>query len=95
MKTAVLLDKKRYIAAMQSAEVKDFSVNYRKLKADRSIALLYNPDTKDGKFSTKLNARAELLNCYYEAFPHIRYATTLAENNENLNKYGWPEYTGI
>lgn len=95
MKTAVLLDKKRYIAAMRSAGAKDGTTNYRKLRADRSITLLYNPDTKDGKFSSKLNARAELLNGYYEAFPHIRYATTLAENYENLNKYGWPEYMGI
>jgi len=95
MKTAALLKRQVYIAAMLSAEAKDSTINYRKLKADRSIALLYNPDTKDGKFSTKLNARAELLNGYYEAFPHISWATTVTENNANLNKYGWPEYTGI
>lgn len=95
MKTAALLKRDVYLAAMLSAEAKDRTINYRRLKADRSITLLYNPDTKDGKFSTKLNARGELLNGYYEAFPHIRFATTLAENNENLNKYGWPEYVGI
>jgi hypothetical protein len=95
MKTAALLDKKRYLAAMVSAEAKDSTINYRRIQADRSITLLYNPSTKDGKFSTKLNARGELLNGYYEAFPHVRFATTLAENNENLAKYGWPDYEGI
>ena len=95
MKTAVLLSEERYIEAMQSAEAKDRSINYRRLKADRSISLLYNPATGDGKFSTKLAARAELLNGYYEAFPHIDYAETLAQNNANLAKYGWPEYEGI
>jgi hypothetical protein len=95
MMTSALLDKKRYIAAMLSAKAKDPSINYRKIKADRSIVLLYNPNTKDGKFSSKLNARAELANGYYEAFPHIRYADTLQKNIENLNTYGWPDYPEI
>jgi hypothetical protein len=95
MITTALLSEERYIEAMLSAEAKDRTIDYRRLKADRSITLLYNPATKDGKFSTKLNARAELPNGYYEAFPHIDYAETVAENNANLKKYGWPEYTGI
>jgi hypothetical protein len=95
MKTAVLLSKERYIEAMQSAEAKDSTINYRRLKADRSISLLYNPATRDGKFSTKLNARTALADGYYEAFPHIDYAETLAQNNANLAKYGWPDYEGI
>jgi hypothetical protein len=92
MKTAVLLSKERYIEAMQSAEAKDSSINYRRLKADHSISLLYNPATRDGKFSSKLNARAGLDDGYYEAFPWSEYATTLAQNNANLQKYGWPAY---
>jgi hypothetical protein len=95
MITSALLSEERYIEAMQSAEAKDGTINYRKLKADRSISLLYNPATRDGKFSSKLNARSELPNGYYEAFPHIDYAETLAENNANLKKYGWPDYRGI
>ena len=90
MKTAVLLTKERYIEAMRSAEAKDSSINYRRLKSDRSISLLYNPATRDGKFSSKLNARASLTDGYYEAFPWSEYATTLAQNNANLQKYGWP-----
>jgi len=92
MKAAVLLTKERYIEAMQSAEAKDGSINYRRLKADWSISLLYNPATRDGKFSSKLNARAGLADGYYEAFPWSEYATTLAQNNANLQKYGWPDY---
>lgn len=95
MKTAVLLSKERYIEAMQSARAKDPSINYRKLQADRSITLLYNPATRDGKFGPKLSSRAELLNGYYEAYPHIDYAETLQENTANLAKYGWPSYEGI
>lgn len=95
MKTAVLLSKERYVEAMKSAEAKDSTINYRKLKADRSISLLYNPATGDGKFTTKLKALSELTNGYYEAFPHIEYAETLAQNNANLSKYGWPDYRGI
>lgn len=95
MKTAVLLSKHRYIEAMQSAEAKDPSINYRRLQADRSITLLYNPATGDGKFSTKLAARAELANGYYEAFPHIDYAQTIQENNANLARLGWPDWRGI
>lgn len=92
MKTAVLLSKERFIEAMRSAEAKDSSISYRRFKADRSIALLYNPATRDGRFSTKLAARAGLTDGYYEAFPHIEYAETLAQNNANLLKYGWPDY---
>ena len=92
MKTAVLLTKERYIEAMRSAEAKDGSVNYRRLKADRSISLLYNPANRDGKFSSKLDARAGLAEGYYEAFPWSEYAKTLAQNNANLQKYGWPAY---
>ncbi len=92
MKTAVLLSKERFVEAMRSAEAKDSSISYRRLKADRSIALLYNPATRDGRFSTKLAARAGLADGYYEAFPHIEYAETLAENNANLQKFGWPDY---
>ena len=95
MMTAALLSEERYIEAMQSAEAKDSTINYRRLKADRSIALLYNPTTRDGKFSTKLNARSALVDGYYEAFPHIDYAETLTQNNANLAKYGWPDYEGI
>jgi 5-hydroxyisourate hydrolase-like protein (transthyretin family) len=95
LKTAVLLSKHRYIAAMQSAEAKDSTINYRRLQADRSISLLYNPATEDGKFSTKLAARAELPNGYYEAFPQIDYAQTIQENNTKLARYGWPDYRGI
>jgi hypothetical protein len=80
---------------MQSAEAKDRSINYRRLRADRSISLLYNPATGDGKFSTKLTARAELANGYYEAFPHMDYAQTIAENNANLARLGWPELQEI
>lgn len=92
MKTAVLLSRERFIEAMRSAEAKDSSISYRRLKADRSIALLYNPATRDGRFSTKLAARAGLAEGYYEAFPHIEYAETLAQNNANLQKFGWPDY---
>jgi len=77
---------------MRSAEAKDSSISFRRLKADRSIALLYSPATRDGRFSTKLAARAGLADGYYEAFPHIEYAETLAQNNANLLKYGWPDY---
>ena len=95
MKTAVLLSGYRYVEAMKSAEAKDSSINYRRLQADRSISLLYNPATGDGKFSTKLAARAELANGYYEAFPHIDYAQTIQENNANLARLGWPDWRGI
>ena len=95
MKTAVLLSGYRYVEAMKSAEAKDSSINYRRLQADRSISLLYNPATGDGKFSTKLAARAELINGYYEAFPHIDYAQTIQENNAALARLGWPDYRGI
>jgi hypothetical protein len=95
MITTALLAEERFIEAMQSAEAKDSTINYRKLKADRSITLLYNPATRDGKFSSKLNARAALADGYYEAFPHIDYAETLAQNIANLNKYGWPDYPEI
>jgi len=92
LKSTVLLSKERFIEAMRSAEAKDSSISYRRLKADRSISLLYNPATRDGKFSTKLAARAGLADGYYEAFPHSEYAETLAENNANLQKYGWPDH---
>ncbi len=92
MKTAVLLSKERFVEAMRSAEAKDSSISYRRLKADRSIALLHNPATRDGRFSTKLAARAGLADGYYEAFPHIEYAETLTQNNANLQKFGWPDY---
>jgi len=95
LKTAVLLSRSRYIEAIQSATAKDRSINYRVLRADRSITLLYNPATRDGKFSTKLAARAELANGYYEAFPQIDYAQTLQENNAKLAARGWPELQGI
>jgi len=92
-KTAVLLSKERFVEAMKSAEAKNPAINYRRLKADRSITLLYNPATRDGQFSTKLLARTFLADGYYEAFPHIEYAQTLAENTANLAKYGWPDYS--
>ena len=92
MKTAILLAKLPYIAAVRSAEAKDSSIKYRNLKSDRSISLLFNPATLDGKFSTKLAARAALVDGYYEAFPWIDYAGTLAKNNANLQRYGWPDY---
>ena len=92
MKTAILLSKDRFIEAMRSAQAKDSSISYRRLKADRSIALLYNPATRDGRFSTKLAARAGLADGYYKAFPHIEYSETLAQNNANLQKYRWPDY---
>jgi len=92
LKTAVLLSRERFIEAMRSAEAKDSSISYRRLKADRFIALLYNPATRQGRFSTKLAARASLVDGYYEAFPHIEYAETLAQNSANLKKYGWPDY---
>jgi len=92
LKAAVLLSKERFVEAMRSAEAKDSSISYRRLKADRSIALLYNPATRDGRFATKLTARAGLADGYYEAFPHIEYAETLAQNNANLLMYGWPDY---
>lgn len=95
MKTTVLLSGYRYVEAMKSAEAKDSSINYRRLQADRSISLLYNPATGDGKFSTKLAARAELANGYYEAFPQIDYAQTIQENNANLARLGWPDWKGI
>lgn len=91
-KTAVLLSKERYLEAIRSAEVKDPTKNYRLLKSDRSIILLYNPATRDGKFTTKLLARTFLGDGYYEAWPHIGYAQTLAENLKNLEIYGWPAY---
>jgi hypothetical protein len=95
MKTAILLAKLPYIAAVRSAEAKNSSIKYRNLKADRSISLLFNPTTQDGKFSTKLAARAALVDGYYEAFPHSEYAETLMENNDNLANYGWPDFKGI
>ena len=95
MKTTVLLSGYRYVEAMKSAEAKDSSINYRRLQADRSLALLYNPATRDGKFSTKLAAKSELVNGYYEAFPHIDYAQTIQENNAALSRLGWPDYRGI
>lgn len=93
MKTAVLLAKPFYLRAIRSAQAKDSTIRYRMLKTDRSISLLYNPLTWDGKFSTKLAARAELPNGYYEAFPWLKFSETLAENNANLLKYGWPDYS--
>jgi hypothetical protein len=95
MFTAALLSEERFLEAMASAETKDRSINYAKLKSNPSIVLLYNPSTGDGKFSTKLMARAELQNGYYQAYPHVDYAETLAQNNANLQKYGWPDYEGI
>lgn len=92
MQTAVLLDRTRYLRAIRSAEQKNNLIKYRQLKSDRSIILLYNPATQDGKFSSKLSARTELTNGYYEAWPHIKPATTLAQNLELLHKRGWPEY---
>jgi hypothetical protein len=92
MYTAVLLSKERYVEAMQSAEAKDSSINYVKIKADSRICLLYNPSTRDGKASTKLLARTELTNGYYVAWPWCEYADTLAKNLANLEKYGWPAY---
>ena len=92
MKTAVLLNKFRYLEAIRSAEAKDRTINYRKLKSDRSISLIYNPATEDGQFVLKLTARSYLPQGYYEAFPHIDYAETLAQNNANLKTQGWPEY---
>jgi len=92
MSSSVLLSKERYLEAMRSAEVKDSTINYRRLKVDRSISLLYNPATKDGIFSSKLNARSGLLSGYYEAYPWVEYADTLAKNNANLLHYGWPDY---
>ena len=93
MSSSVLLSKERYVEAMRSAEAKNSSINYRQLKADRSISLIYNPATKDGMFSSKLNARSGLLSGYYEAYPWVEYADTLAKNNANLLQYGWPDYS--
>lgn len=92
MMTAVLLNEARYLEALRSAEVKDSTIKYRNLKADRSISLLYNPATKDGKFSTKLTARMALADGYYEAYPWVEYADSLVRNNANLQIYGWPAY---
>jgi hypothetical protein len=92
MITAVLMLKNRYLRALRSAEAKDATINYRRLKTDRSISLLYNPLTGDGKFSTRLDARAALADGYYQAYPWIGFAETLAENNANLLKRGWPDY---
>jgi hypothetical protein len=92
MITAVLMLKTRYLRAIRSAEAKDSTINYRLLKSDRSISLLYNPITGDGKFSTKRTARAALEDGYYQAYPWIDFAETLAENNANLQKHGWPDY---
>lgn len=93
--SAVLLVKSVYIAAMLSAEAKDPSINYRKLQADPSIILIYNPLTKDGIFANHLSALPYKSQGYYPAYPHIRYAQTLAKNNVNLKKYGWPKWEGI
>lgn len=92
IQTAVLLDRTRYLRAIRSAEEKNALIKYRQLKSDRSIILLYNPATKDGKFSSKLAARTELANGYYEAWPHIKPATTLPQNLDLLAARGWPEY---
>ena len=43
MASAVLLVKSVYVEAMQSAKLKNNSVNYRKIQADPSIVLIYNP----------------------------------------------------
>jgi hypothetical protein len=93
--SSVLLVKSIYTAAIQSAEAKDRSINYRKLKADPSIILIYNPLTKDGIFTTPLGALPYKAEGYYPAYPHVRYAQTLAENNANLKKFGWPKWEGI
>jgi hypothetical protein len=92
MITAVLLLKTRYLWALRSAEAKDRTINYRVMKADRSICLLYNPLTGDGKFSSRLNARGELANGYYLAYPWMNFSETLVENNEYLHANGWPDY---
>jgi hypothetical protein len=93
--SSVLLAKSVYTAAIQSAEAKDRTINYRKLQADPSIILIYNPLTKDGIFTSRLGALSYKEEGYYPAWPHVRYAQTLAENNANLKKYGWPKWEGI
>lgn len=95
MASAVLLVKSVYVEAMQSAELKNNAVNYRKIQADPSIVLIYNPETKDGMFSSRLTAIQHYQDGYYLAYPQIRYAQSLAENNANLRKYGWPAWEGI
>jgi len=95
MASAVLLVKSVYVEAMQSAELKNNAVNYRKIQADPSIVLIYNPETKDGMFSSRLTAIQHYRDGYYLAYPQIRYAQSLAENNTNLQKYGWPAWEGI
>jgi len=88
----VLLLRNRYLWAIRSAEAKDPSIDYRRLKVDRSICLLYNPTTGDGMFSSRLDARTSLPDGYHEAYPWMNFSETLAENNEYLNAHGWPAY---
>jgi hypothetical protein len=100
--TSVLMLPTRFIETMKSAEAKDSSIDYHRLKSDPSICLLYNPNTHDGKFSTKRDWDAQVAliegrnytatRGYFRAYPWIEFAETLAENNANLLKYGWPDY---
>ena len=43
-------------------------------------------------FDPLQDGRVGLADGCYEAFPWSEYATTLAQNNANLQKYGWPDY---
>jgi hypothetical protein len=90
--TAVLCLRGAYLIAIKSAEAKDSSINYLRLKADHSLSLLLNPTTGDGMFSTKLAAKTACPDGYYECYPWVMFAETRAENNANLEKYGWPNY---
>lgn len=93
--SAYLLMPQKYLAALQSAMAKDSSISYRRLKADRSIALVYNRKTRDAMFMTAMAARTAPPDDYKEAFPWIMFAETRAENAANLLKYGWPEYDEV
>jgi tetratricopeptide (TPR) repeat protein len=91
-----------FIKAMRLAEAKDSSIDYNRLKSDPSICLLMQLGTDKCKFSTtqEWDAQSALLkgrnytatHGYIRVYPWIEFAETLAENNANLERYGWPDY---
>jgi len=89
LKTAVLLSGYRYVEAMKSAEAKDSSINYRRLQADRSISLLYNPATGDGKRDRAvcLQADRSISLLYNPATGDGKFSTKLAARAELANGY--------
>lgn len=92
MVSAILCLKLIYLDILRTAQQTDSSVRYRDLRTNPNQCLLLNLETHDCKFSTKMAARTERMAGYVEVYPWVEFAATLAENNANLEKYGWPDY---